>query len=490
MDAFAHNDKAGNIRHGKQRDEHRGYMLQHKESAARIRESVGEAVGVSASAQAASNNANSLELIHYHHPELTDKARHEKLAGLHLRAARSWANARGRDDLMKYHRSKAESHAKDAGIRLDDIKTESVNEAKSYSLSSAQSFDHVPAHPERTAHAPRLNQYKEFKTPDAMHGFLTGSDNHNDAWKAWHDAPAGYRHKHKQESVDEASVKLVCLECGKHFRSSSSDPRCPKCGGVDYEVDEANLSEDDKTARGLAQALMAAPDTDLGRVSTFDLKGAYLCLKAAVAKQPASTAKRAMPGISAELKKRGENVNEMAGGKTLRFTGMRWVEATGKVEALTREEIDAMPVTKVVTIPGGGITCPSCGRHNALLRIWNHNADKYTGILLCRDCRTVFKISDNADASESESFIKKGHGFDVGQDFGRAGDDTPIRLDHEAEAKPNHVIGYIKADPKSSLGFLRRGDSNGEVRVHVRKDGLRHEGVSEAHMRAGARTLR
>lgn len=33
-------------------------------------------------------------------------------------------------------------------------------------------------------------------------------------------------------------VRLVCLECSKRFKSRNSvDPRCPKCGGVDVDLD-------------------------------------------------------------------------------------------------------------------------------------------------------------------------------------------------------------------------------------------------------------
>jgi Zn finger protein HypA/HybF involved in hydrogenase expression len=34
-------------------------------------------------------------------------------------------------------------------------------------------------------------------------------------------------------------IKLTCNECGKVWRvSPNSDPQCPKCNGVDYEVSE------------------------------------------------------------------------------------------------------------------------------------------------------------------------------------------------------------------------------------------------------------
>jgi len=36
-----------------------------------------------------------------------------------------------------------------------------------------------------------------------------------------------------------AKMVLKCNECGKVFKVSDSnpDPNCPKCGGVDYEVE-------------------------------------------------------------------------------------------------------------------------------------------------------------------------------------------------------------------------------------------------------------
>lgn len=36
-----------------------------------------------------------------------------------------------------------------------------------------------------------------------------------------------------------AKVSLKCNECGKRFKVSpnAADPSCPKCGGVDWEVE-------------------------------------------------------------------------------------------------------------------------------------------------------------------------------------------------------------------------------------------------------------
>ncbi len=73
------------------------------------------------------------------------------------------------------------------------------------------------------------------------------------------------------------------------------------------------------------------------------------------------------------------------------------------------------------------------------------------------------------------AFIRKGWGFGVSQDFARTTKDTPIEISDEY-AKPGFVIGYIPADPQSTLGFLRFGatfgETKGKVRVHVTQDAL------------------
>lgn len=33
-------------------------------------------------------------------------------------------------------------------------------------------------------------------------------------------------------------IPVVCLECGRKFKTSSMLPTCPKCGGSDVEVSE------------------------------------------------------------------------------------------------------------------------------------------------------------------------------------------------------------------------------------------------------------
>ena len=63
--------------------------------------------------------------------------------------------------------------------------------------------------------------------------------------------------------------------------------------------------------------------------------------------------------------------------------------------------------------------------------------------------------------------LKAGFGFDVGQDFARAKADTPARLAPTEYAKPGRVIAYIPADPSASLGFLKYGNRDGEVRIHA-----------------------
>jgi Zn finger protein HypA/HybF involved in hydrogenase expression len=31
-------------------------------------------------------------------------------------------------------------------------------------------------------------------------------------------------------------IKVICLECGKKFRTKKVIPECPKCGGSDIDV--------------------------------------------------------------------------------------------------------------------------------------------------------------------------------------------------------------------------------------------------------------
>jgi PHP family Zn ribbon phosphoesterase len=40
-----------------------------------------------------------------------------------------------------------------------------------------------------------------------------------------------------------AKMAVTCNECGKKFKvsPSNSDPRCPKCGGVDVDVDYVSV---------------------------------------------------------------------------------------------------------------------------------------------------------------------------------------------------------------------------------------------------------
>ncbi len=66
------------------------------------------------------------------------------------------------------------------------------------------------------------------------------------------------------------------------------------------------------------------------------------------------------------------------------------------------------------------------------------------------------------------TFIRKGWGFHVGQDFARATRDTPIELAPDEYAERGSVIGYIEGDPKHSLGFMRHK----RVRVHVQRQAL------------------
>lgn len=75
-------------------------------------------------------------------------------------------------------------------------------------------------------------------------------------------------------------------------------------------------------------------------------------------------------------------------------------------------------------------------------------------------------------------YIKAGNGVNVGNDFARLKENTPIELTDE-HAKPNCAIGYINADPDSSLGFMRIcppfGPHKGKIRVHVKLDAIAEE---------------
>jgi hypothetical protein len=71
------------------------------------------------------------------------------------------------------------------------------------------------------------------------------------------------------------------------------------------------------------------------------------------------------------------------------------------------------------------------------------------------------------------AILLAGHGFDVGQDFGRAALDMPADLDRSQYAKPGCVIAYIDANPASSLGFLKYGDRNGKIRIHAREQAFK-----------------
>jgi hypothetical protein len=71
----------------------------------------------------------------------------------------------------------------------------------------------------------------------------------------------------------------------------------------------------------------------------------------------------------------------------------------------------------------------------------------------------------------SAHYLRKGYGFDVGANFGRAMAETPIELAPTECAKSGHVIGYIPENPASSLGFLKYGH-NGKVRIHVPSEAI------------------
>lgn len=80
--------------------------------------------------------------------------------------------------------------------------------------------------------------------------------------------------------------------------------------------------------------------------------------------------------------------------------------------------------------------------------------------------------SKAAPAAAYPKIIKAGYGFNVGQDFARAKTDLPCRVAAQEYARPGHVIAYTPAQLGSNLGFLRIGDRNGEIRVHVLESAL------------------
>ena len=67
-------------------------------------------------------------------------------------------------------------------------------------------------------------------------------------------------------------------------------------------------------------------------------------------------------------------------------------------------------------------------------------------------------------------YIPKGTGFNVGVNFARATDDIPLQVQ---EFRGPLVFGFIPADPNSPLGFLRRGQLQEAVYVHLSRDLIR-----------------
>ena len=45
-------------------------------------------------------------------------------------------------------------------------------------------------------------------------------------------------------------VALACLECGRTFKGCTSDPKCPKCGGVDVEVADTPARKGKRAKKG------------------------------------------------------------------------------------------------------------------------------------------------------------------------------------------------------------------------------------------------
>ena len=58
----------------------------------------------------------------------------------------------------------------------------------------------------------------------------------------------------------------------------------------------------------------------------------------------------------------------------------------------------------------------------------------------------------------AKHLIQSGCGFNVGHDFSRTSEPTPIDI---VERRGRYVIGYIDGNPQSKLGFMR------SIRVHV-----------------------
>jgi len=44
-------------------------------------------------------------------------------------------------------------------------------------------------------------------------------------------------------SVKKEKFPVICLECGKKFKTSSYLPECPKCNGSDIELDDQEIKE-------------------------------------------------------------------------------------------------------------------------------------------------------------------------------------------------------------------------------------------------------
>jgi hypothetical protein len=66
-----------------------------------------------------------------------------------------------------------------------------------------------------------------------------------------------------------------------------------------------------------------------------------------------------------------------------------------------------------------------------------------------------------AASEDSMTYIMKGYGFNVGNDFARADRDIPIEI---AGSDARTVYGYIAGNPQSTLGFMRT------PRIFVRVD--------------------
>ena len=80
----------------------------------------------------------------------------------------------------------------------------------------------------------------------------------------------------------------------------------------------------------------------------------------------------------------------------------------------------------------------------------------------------MVRKAEKAQMNKEKGYvIMKGFGFNVSQDFDRAAEDIPIEIE---ETRGGTVIGYIKPDPNSNLGFRKYGAGPKGIRVHTNRN--------------------